>query len=256
LVLVGAFAVLRAWTPTNIGGTPLANNDGPEMNPSVNLFKAPDNTNQRTDNHDDSAPLPIEAQDPTSAKADELYAQELKKEQEQAARRLPDEWKRAIASVRTSAGQDKHGPTPYVQVAMDVQSVSAAQERLINWAQSVKAVAKLLPSEAAAHQSVGLVLTIAPASSTALLNKLKSVGSISELTNNNVLHKAQYMVHPAAPGVPQPQPNNGPFAKYMPIDPDIARPNGAGAKSTNTAAPAPGSITVVVMLTPTLLSRN
>jgi hypothetical protein len=146
----------------------------------------------------------ITPQDPTSQRADELYAQELKRQKAQAARKLPDDWQRAIASVRSAAAKGNHSSPPYVQVAEDVQSVATAQKLLIDWAHSAGASARILPADASVHRNVSIVLTIPLTSGAALLSQLKRVGEISELASSGITNQPQQQGNPEVQSKPDP----------------------------------------------------
>ena len=172
LIVAGAFAAWRSTGIANITNGP-DRIDNTAANGPARKFGSKSAAPTTSPNHASALVIQPLPRDPTSEKADELYAMGLKKEKEQAAMRLPAEWKRAITTVRTASTREKQGAQSYVQVAMGVQNVAAAQKQLIDWAHSAKACVRILPDERTAHRYASLLLTVSPASGAALLSQLR-----------------------------------------------------------------------------------
>ncbi len=249
LLLVSAFAALRGR------GSATAVAD-PSSNISVRSTHRGDSVTapvtQAQSASSPNAPIshPVIPPDPTSMLADKLYAAELVKEKADAARRLPDEWEQAIASVQNASEVDKHGAQPYVQVALDVQSVAVAQKRLVDWARSAKATALVLPGEGKTYGRVSVAVTMPAAYGTALLSKIRNMGEIVGLTTAGINKGPQWNVRPAAPVGSQP-----PAIVGTTKQPQVGgQPKASAGANRVAATPAGGkpspavAITVVVTL--------
>jgi hypothetical protein len=250
LVLTGALAALRAHTSTSSVTSTLTTNTAVKKPIRT---KVSDPVLSRKQQDAMVAPVLPQLHDPTSDRANELVAMELKREKEQAALRLPDEWKQAIASVRTTAAQNKQSDPPYVQVAVDVLSVAAAQKKLIDWADAAKAVSRVVPADPNTHRCVSVLLTISPSSGAALLTQLKSVGAISEVTSLGTVRNPLIKVRPAAASNSEAIPDPRSIVRDRPKQTPISGHSIASSatKQTSDSRTLAGGIMVVVMLLPT-----
>ena len=178
LVLAGAFAIGRARKSGNTDQT-TAVSPGRPAAPQHSIQAVPQNSPEIP-----QTPIIGEAPDPTSAEANRLYALEMKREKELAARKLPTQWKTVIAAVRAAHTEAQPHDQAYAMVAVDVKNIPAAEKRLGEWARASKATARIVPGTEKDGQALtaSVVLTITTDSSSSLFADLKRTGDVTSVS--------------------------------------------------------------------------